>query len=100
MSTVLLAFFRTAMKENLAQTLRANLGDNPLVLLENSDGTTRNHFLSDPALDFAARELAKRIAPACPQCGAAMIFVTATDYEGWACMSTALCTCRMPLANT
>jgi hypothetical protein len=88
------------MKENLAQTLRANLGDNPLVLLENSDGTTRNHFLSDPALDFAARELAKRIAPACPHCAAAMIFVTATDYEGWACMSTALCTCRIPLANS
>jgi hypothetical protein len=87
------------MKESLAQTLRANLGDNPLVLLENSDGTTRNYFLSDPDLDLAARELAKRIAPACPQCGVSMTFVTASDYEGWACMSTPLCVCRIPLHN-
>lgn len=87
------------MKENLAQTLRANLGDNPLVLLENSDGSTRNRFLSDPDLNFAARALAKRIAPACPQCGTAMTFVTASDYEGWSCMSTPLCVCLIPLPN-
>ena len=56
-------------------------------------------FRSDPDLDTAARELAKRIAPACPQCGKSMIFVTATDFEGWSCMDTIGCVLHLPLAN-
>lgn len=86
-------------RESLAQTLRGWLGDNPLILLEGKDGEAIRHFMSDPFLDRAARELAKRIAPACPQCGKAMIFVTATDFEGWSCMDTIGCVVRLPLPN-
>jgi hypothetical protein len=86
-------------RESLAQTLRGWLGDNPLILLEGEDGEAIRHFMSDPFLDCAARELAKRVAPACPQCGKAMIFVTATDFEGWSCMGTVGCVVRLPLPN-
>ena len=86
-------------RESLAQTLRGWLGDNPLILLEGKDGEVIRHFMSDPFLDRAARELAKRMAPACPQCGKAMIFVTATDFEGWSCMDTFGCVVHLPLPN-
>lgn len=87
------------MSESLAQTLRGYLGDNPLVLMEKADGTTRNYFLSDPELETAAREVVKRVAPGCLQCGAAMTFVEASDFRGWSCMDTPCCVFRIPLPN-
>ena len=88
------------MSESLATTLRGYLGDNPLVLMENADGTTRNYFLSDPELETAAREVVKRVAPACIQCGVGMIFAEAADFRGWSCMETPRCVFRIPLQNT
>jgi hypothetical protein len=49
------------MEETYAQILRGLLGDNPLVLLENEDGTTRQYFLSDPDLEWVANEFLKLI---------------------------------------
>ncbi len=34
--------------------------------------------------------------PLCPQCGKPLLFVWASDFEGWACMSTMLCVFRLP----
>jgi hypothetical protein len=48
-------------KKSYAQILRELLMDNPLVLLENPDGSTRQYFLSDPDLQYVAEEFLRRV---------------------------------------
>lgn len=85
------------MKEALAQTLRGGLYDNPLVLLDRRHAESVRHFLSDPELEDAAHLVVLRVAPACPKCGSKMLFIQASDFEGWSCTETPGCTINLPL---